>query len=187
MNTHASNSLKTGLVFGIVMVFLILIGFSGTAATLIGKVINLNALASGAMTGAMLNLMIFMAIMGILGGIAIPAYLGQRRRARVIGDAQSQARILAMALETRRADNGTYGTSMTTVTYTAAGARPTASADLAPSFRCSNGNTQMNYSVAVGTKGLLYTITVNDPRAGSAPVLTLDQNGTLKLDATYNK
>ena len=133
---------------------------------------------------SLVEMLLVLAIMGILGGIAIPAYLGQRRRARVIGDAQSSARTLAMALEARRADNGTYGTSGATTTYTASGGR--SGTDLTPTFQ-PKGNSQMNYVVLVGTNGLRYTITVKDPALGNAPVLTLDQNGTLALDATYNK
>ena len=62
MKTNTRNSLQTGLVFGLITVFLFLIGFTGTAADLIGKLTNLGANSN---TG---NLMIFMGIMGILAG-----------------------------------------------------------------------------------------------------------------------
>ncbi len=60
MKTNLRNSLQTGLVFGIITVFLFLIGFTGTAADLIGKLIG-----SAAGTA---NLMIFMGLMGVLAG-----------------------------------------------------------------------------------------------------------------------
>ena len=59
---------------------------------------------------SLIELLLVIALIGILSGIAIPSFMGQRRRARVIGDAQSNARVIAMALETRKADNGIYGT-----------------------------------------------------------------------------
>lgn len=62
MNTNFRNSMQTGLVFGIITVFLFLIGFTGTAADLVGKLFGLGAGASTA------NLMIFMGLMGILAG-----------------------------------------------------------------------------------------------------------------------
>ncbi len=62
MNTNLRNSLQTGLVFGIITVFLFLIGFTGTAADLIGKLFYFGVNAST------VNLMIFMGFMGILAG-----------------------------------------------------------------------------------------------------------------------
>ncbi len=69
MKKQLLDSLQTGLVFGIVTVFLVLIGFTVTAATLLGKLFNLGGLASLlGLTAGMANLMLFMAIMGILAG-----------------------------------------------------------------------------------------------------------------------
>jgi len=68
MKTKLRESLKAGLVYGIVTIFLFLIGFTGTAANLVGKVIHFGA--GGSLTPAMANLMIFLAVMGILAGYA---------------------------------------------------------------------------------------------------------------------
>jgi ABC-type branched-subunit amino acid transport system permease subunit len=69
MKTNYSSSLKTGTIFGIVTIFLFLIGFTGTAADLIGKVINVSFLTTGmGLTSAMSDLMIFLGLMGILAG-----------------------------------------------------------------------------------------------------------------------
>jgi prepilin-type N-terminal cleavage/methylation domain-containing protein len=134
---------------------------------------------------SLVELLLVLALIGIISAIAIPAYLGQRRRARVIGDAQANARALAMALETRRAENGLYAASGTTWAWTASGSAPTASAG-APLFSA-KGTSKMNYNVAVGANGVGYTITVTDPFVGGAQVLTLNQTGSLALDPTYNK
>src|SRR5512147_3111563 len=71
MKTNLSESLKAGLVYGIVTIFLFLIGFTGTAAEIIGKLLHLGGLAVAVrLAPAMLNLMIFLALMGILAGSA---------------------------------------------------------------------------------------------------------------------
>ncbi len=62
MKTQVRDSLQAGLVYGLITLFLFLIGFTGTAADLIGKLTNLPASARIA------NLMIFMGLMGILAG-----------------------------------------------------------------------------------------------------------------------
>lgn len=134
---------------------------------------------------SLVELLLVLALIGILAGIAIPAYLGQRRRARVIGDAQANAHALAMGLETRRAENGLYAASGTAWAWTASGAAPTASAG-APLFTA-KGTSQMNYSVTVTNGGVGYTLTVTDPFVGNAQVLTMDQSGAVTLNATYNQ
>ncbi len=69
MKTTFRDSLNAGIVYGIVTVFLILIGFTGTAADLIGKVINVGPLTAGiGLTSGMANLMVFLGLMGILAG-----------------------------------------------------------------------------------------------------------------------
>ena len=131
----------------------------------------------------LVELLLVLAIIGILSAIAIPAYMGQRRRARVIGDAQANTRVLQMALESQKAENGIYATSGTTVTWTKG--VPSVSTFL-PRVSLKNG-TQMNYQIKVTNGGLGYTLTVTDPFAGSATVLTASQTGSILLDPTYNK
>jgi ABC-type branched-subunit amino acid transport system permease subunit len=71
MKTNLRASLKVGLIYGIVTVFLFLIGFTGTAADIIGKLVHLDALAAALrLTPGMLNVMIFLALMGMLAGYA---------------------------------------------------------------------------------------------------------------------
>lgn len=132
---------------------------------------------------SLVELLLVLAIIGILSGIAIPAYIGQRRRARVIGDAQSNARAIAMQMEARKAESGIYATSGTTVTWTKG---IPSSTGFLPNLSLANA-TQMNYSLKVTNGGIGYTLTVTDPNVGSATVLTMDQAGAVTLNAAYNK
>jgi len=69
MKANFRNSLTTGIVFGVVTIFLFLIGFTRIAADLIGKVIHLDSIVAGlGLTASMLNLMIFLGLMGVLAG-----------------------------------------------------------------------------------------------------------------------
>jgi len=123
---------------------------------------------------SLIELLLVLAIMGIISGIAIPAFIGQRRRARVVGDAQANAQVLRMQLETLKADTGTYGAG-STYTWTAG----TPSTNAAGINFSPKGNSQMNYSVLVSTGGLTYGITVTDPTLPGATMLKMDQNGTM--------
>lgn len=126
---------------------------------------------------SLIELMLVLAIMGIISGIAIPQFLTQRRRARLIGDAQANAQILRMQLETYKADAGVYGTAGTTYTWLCTAAAPTSGWASALNFS-PKGNSQMNYNVAVTGTGLTYTISVIDPLLGASYVIySTDQNG----------
>ena len=125
---------------------------------------------------SLIELLLVLALIGILSAIAIPSYLGQRRRARVIGDAMANAKVLQMALESRKAENGIYGAASTTYDWNAAGTATTGPA-LIPTFQ-PKGSSQMNYSVAVGGTGLTYTLTVTDPTlGGGVTAYQTDQSG----------
>lgn len=132
---------------------------------------------------SLVELLLVLAIIGIISGIAIPAFLGQRRRARVIGDAKSNASAIAMQMESRKAESGVYAASGKTVTWT--GGVPS-SATFLPNFSLQNA-TQMNYSLKVNNGGVGYTLTVTDPRVGSATVLSMDQTGAINTSYAYNK
>jgi prepilin-type N-terminal cleavage/methylation domain-containing protein len=132
---------------------------------------------------SLVELLLVLAIIGIISAIAIPSFMGQRRRARVIGDAQANARIMAMALEARKAENGIYGTASTTYTWTNGVA---SDSTFLPTVTLQNAS-QMNYSIAIGATSLTFSINVTDPHLSDAPVLSINQAGALTLDATYNK
>jgi len=129
----------------------------------------------GKATGfSLVELLLVLAVIGILSGIAIPSYLGQRRRARVIGDAMSGAQAMRMLLEGRKAENGIYGPASGSYTWT--GGTPSNSTFL-PQFT-PKGNSKMNYSLQIGSQGLTYTLTVTDPSLGTNVVAyRTDQTG----------
>lgn len=133
---------------------------------------------------SLIELLLVLAILGIISAIAIPSFLGQRRRARVIGDARSNAHTLIMALEGRKAETGTYG-AKGIYTWSSAGARP--SVDPAPTF-IPKGSTKMDFSVEILEGGITYNLSVTDPSITGAPVVvTATQVGAIHLDAVYNK
>ena len=122
-----------------------------------------------------------LAILAIISAIAIPSFLGQRRRARIIGDAKSNAEVLRQMLETRKAETGIYATSAT-YNWTASGAAPTASTNPAPGF-VAKGDSKMNYRVAVTGNGRRYLMNVTDPSQGNQIVIQTNQAGQ-QLDGT---
>ena len=128
---------------------------------------------------SLVEMLLVVALIGIISAIAIPSYLGQRSRARLIGDAQSNAQALRMQLETLKADTGTYGAAGA-YTWTSGVAGATA-ATLRPSF--TPGGSKMNMTLTVGATGLTYTIAVADPsETGTPNVYKTDQTGaTLAL------
>jgi type IV pilus assembly protein PilE len=123
---------------------------------------------------SLIELLLVLAIIGIVSSIAIPAYLGQRKRARVVGDAISNAKVLAMQLENRRADGGVYGAA-NTYEWKADGSATTGPL-LIPQF-APQGNSKMNYTVVIANNGLTYTMTVNAPEYSNAKAFEADQNG----------
>lgn len=134
---------------------------------------------------SLIEMLLVLAIIGILAGISVPLFLGQRKRARVIGDAQSNARALQMAIATTMAEATSMPPSASQ-TWKSDGTYPPTATSWAPLFT-PKGGSLMNYEVKVGATGLSYTITVTDPDRNNATVLIMDDKGKVTLDATYNK
>jgi prepilin-type N-terminal cleavage/methylation domain-containing protein len=132
----------------------------------------------------LVELLLVVAIIGIISAIAVPYLNGQRKRARVIGDAQSNAKVIQMALEQRYADMGFYG-KPGDYAYKSDGTRPAGEgADILPSFE-PKGNSKMDFKIAIGETGLTYTVTVTDPLRSSQHVLTADQTGGVAVNKNY--
>ena len=126
---------------------------------------------------SLVELLLVLAILGIISAIAIPSFLGQRRRARVIGDAMANAKVIQMALESRKADNGIYGTGAAVSCTWTSGVADTAAAALLPTFT-PQGNSKMNYQVDIPASGLTYTLSVFDPSISATTVAyKTDQTG----------
>jgi branched-chain amino acid transport system permease protein len=82
MNNLIRNSLRTGIVFGIITVFLFLIGFTGTAANLLADLLkNKSADPVFGLTPLMLNTVIFLGLIGLWAGAS-----GASREKDVAGD-----------------------------------------------------------------------------------------------------
>ncbi|MBI3131281.1 MAG: type II secretion system protein [Acidobacteria bacterium] len=120
---------------------------------------------------SLIELLLVLTIIGIVSAIAIPMYMGQRQKARRIGDAEANARIMAMMLETRKAESATYG-PVATYSWTASGGLP--SSNIIPAFAV-KGSSQMDYSLEVKDNGLTYVLTVSEK--GGSKVFQTDQTG----------
>lgn len=122
---------------------------------------------------SLVELLLVLAIIGIVSAIAIPSLTGQRARAKKIGDAQANAKALAMMLEGRKAETGIYGTAGTVATWTPA---PNAAATaLLPQF-VPSGNSQMVYNLTINT-AITFTLVVREGTASGPVIYTTDQTG----------
>ena len=125
----------------------------------------------------LIELLLVLAIIGIISAIAIPAFIGQRHRARSIGDAQANCQVMRMQLESLKADQGIYGAAGTYGWLVTGGdaSGPT----LLPNF---TPQTRMNFSLVINAGGLTYLITVSDTTITGGPAIyKIDQSGTVSL------
>jgi prepilin-type N-terminal cleavage/methylation domain-containing protein len=127
---------------------------------------------------SLIELLLVLAILGIIAGIAIPSYMGQRTRARIIGDAEANTQVLRMQLEAYRADNGIYGASGATYVWSGSGGLVSGgSAATALNFTPKNAS-KMKYTAAISSAGLKYNITVVDPTTANMVVYKVNQAGS---------
>jgi prepilin-type N-terminal cleavage/methylation domain-containing protein len=129
----------------------------------------------------LVELLLVIAILGTLTAIAIPSFLGQRKRARIIGDAKANAQVIRMALESRKADMGVYGVEGNPILYKAdtdSTNRP--NPDIIPTFQ-PKGNTQMDFEITIKQDGLAFDINVYYPSGSKKLVLTGTQNGEFEV------
>ena len=131
--------------------------------------------------GAIDTTQLVLAIIGIISAIAIPSFVGQRARARSIGDAQANGQVIRMQLESLKADTGIYGAVGTyNWTYTAGAgntnAPTTATATAFPSITVPGS--RMNFTLTIANAGLSYVLIVHDPTVSGTPeIYKTDQTG----------
>lgn len=121
------------------------------------------------------EVLLVVAIIGILSAIAIPGLIGQKKNAELMGDAQQNAKSLQMMMETRKADNGIYGTAGAATVWNPDGT--VTGTNLAPLF-APKGSTNMTYTLTVGATGLSYDLTINDNRPGHGNAKIFQTNET---------
>lgn len=123
-----------------------------------------------------IEVMLVVVIIGILSAIAIPALLGQKKNAELVGDAQQNTKSLQMMLETAKADAGVYGAPGAVTAWNPDGT--VTGTNVAPLFG-PKGSTNMTYTLTVGATGLTYDLTINDnrPGKGNAKIYQTDQTG----------
>lgn len=123
---------------------------------------------------SLVELLLVLALIAIISAIAVPTYMGQRRRARVIGDAISNTKSLQMTLENRRAETGLYAVAGT-YDWKSDGSATTGPA-LIPTF-VPQGNSKMDYTLVVDASGLTYTLTAKDTTLNGATAYQTNQSG----------
>jgi lysylphosphatidylglycerol synthetase-like protein (DUF2156 family) len=68
MKPYIQNGIRAGVVFGIAIIFLVLIGFNITASDLIASLLKNSAKEYGSFTPVMFNMLLFFALLGLWAG-----------------------------------------------------------------------------------------------------------------------
>lgn len=129
---------------------------------------------------SLIEVMVALAIIGVISAIAIPKLTGARSMARYAGDAKANASVLRMAMEQLLWSRGgsTYGAAGTVWTWTcdpATKAYTYPSPNPLPRFTPA-GNSTLNYTVTVNNGGSGYDLLVTIPESGKN-VYHTDQSG----------
>lgn len=119
---------------------------------------------------SLIELLLVLAMVGILSAIAIPRFLGARDLARQVAEGEAQFRIIAMQLESTRAESGLYPAAGA---YSwAAGSPPAAPL---PGYTPPTG-TPLQWDLVINADRQTYTVTVRDTRKGKN-ISAFDQTG----------
>lgn len=122
---------------------------------------------------SLIEILLALAIIGIIAGIAIPSFLGSRAQARYIGDARANTEVIRQSLENFRADNGQYPAG--TLVWSK-GVPPVPNPLPNVAFKDS---TKLDFTVTVNADRLSYTITSTDPQQGNKQIYKVDQTGQI--------
>jgi len=128
---------------------------------------------------SLIELLLVLAIIGIVSAIAIPAFMGQRHRAHSIGDAQANVQVIRMQLETVKADSGIYGVAGTyNWIYTPPNTNAPDAATAAAFPSISVPTSRMTFQLVIPAGGLTYVLSANDPTITGSPLTyQVDQSG----------
>jgi type II secretion system protein G len=117
---------------------------------------------------SLIELLIVVAVIGILAAIAIPAYLGQQTKAKRHA-AMENIQALSAAMEIYYQEHNNYGPDGTI--------SGSAVKDRYKSFK---PQTNYDFSVNINNSGQSYVITCESDDFGSYSKVTLDNNGTMQ-------
>ncbi|WP_243382619.1 type IV pilin protein [Geothrix alkalitolerans] len=121
---------------------------------------------------SLIELLLALAIIGILAMIAIPRFSGAKDYARQVGDARANATALRMALENVKAEAGLYPTAGNYV-WLPDGTAPALTPPV--SFTIKDAS-KMRFTLAINADRLTYTITAVDTQ-NNKQMVKIDQSG----------
>jgi prepilin-type N-terminal cleavage/methylation domain-containing protein len=122
---------------------------------------------------SLIELLLALAIIGIISAIAIPAFTGSRAHARYVGDAKANTKVIMMQMEGVKADTGLYPAAGA---YTWAKGVPPGTNPL-PALSFKDG-TKLDFTITVLANRLTYTVVVTDPAQSNKIIYQVDQNGS---------
>ncbi len=120
----------------------------------------------------LIELLMVLALIGIISAIAIPKYLGARANARYHGDVKANGAIIMMAAESTRSETGLYPLAGTYTWVKGTSPSPT---DPLPGVRFPNGS-QVVFVLTINADRLSYTLDGQDPYDGHS-IRKVDQDG----------
>lgn len=126
----------------------------------------------------LIELLLVLAIVAILAAIAIPSLLGSKDYAKYVGEGRTNARSLAMALESYRSDNGAYPPAGTYTWQAGGGAAAVYPAvNPVPSFKIMvTGQSSLQLDLTINGNLQSFIIQAKD-FARSRNYFRMDQNG----------
>lgn len=123
---------------------------------------------------SLIEMLLVVALIGILSAIAIPSYVGARANARFAGDAQANVKTFQMLMEASKGDTGLYPTAGT---YKWSKGVPPSTNPL-PSMSFKDG-TALDFTLVINANRLSYTIEATNPAASNKQIYKVDQSGAI--------
>lgn len=124
----------------------------------------------------LVELLLVLAIIGIISAIAIPSLLGARSQAKYVGDAKANTKIIMMQLQSVHSETGHYPLPGT-LKWT--NGVPDAAAKAALPSLSFPGGTKLDFTVIVAADQLTYTVEATDPLQSNKSIYKVNQLGAL--------